>query len=712
MNYNLLQNNGKFDSGVHSISEKQLLALDAMSKLANQFSNKPDFDKLISTLLLTLSGQFTVSDLFTLLKKPGFHDDKSAYIASGRFKGNKFLKSLKLSQEIRRYFHQHENCCKVSELETHEYDADFHAVLQSQQVEIICPIKHGDNLIGVIGMGKRVTKKDFEKRDIELFSTFINTITPLIASSYHFWELTHLSSWYLDILNNVNQGVFVFGDKYLLKNINKAGFNILKTFMPQLTLAISLQKMSIAEIFPEKIFKNWVVQFSSEISKTDSNKITDLVASAGGLRQEYDAFIRKISGDTGYEENIIITLDDITERKKAERQEKKLQDQLERAQRMESLGILAGGVAHDLNNMLGPLVGYPELMLMKLPEDSPLRKQVKIIGRSAKDAADVIQDLLTLARRGRYEMVATDFNEVIKNYLESPGFIELSRSHPNVEIKLNLAENIRFIQGSAAHLVKVVMNLIINAYDAMAEGGTLTIETMQENLKSLPGGYDEIENRDYIIMRVRDTGMGMDLKDIERIFEPYFSRKKMGSSGSGLGLSVVYGIVKDHKGYYDISSEIGKGTKFMVFFPVVDKLEKSNIEVNDFSGNEKVLVVDDIEEMRDLASALISSFGYTVKTAKNGHEAIEYLGKNDIDIVVIDMIMEKGFDGLDTYREILKIHAAQKAVIMSGYSSTERVEKMQELGAGKYIKKPFSRDMLGQAIREELDRKSVNHNPA
>jgi len=362
--------------------------------------------------------------------------------------------------------------------------------------------------------------------------------------------------------------------------------------------------------------------------------------------------------------------------------------------------------------MLGPLVGYPELMLMKLPEDSPLRKQIKIMGRSARDAADVIQDLLTLARRGRYEMMPTDLNEVIENYLDSPSFIQLSESHSNVEKKINLTENIGPIQGSAAHLAKVVMNLIVNAYDAMPDGGEITISTTQENLTSLPSGYSKIEHRDYIVMRVSDTGIGMDLKDKERIFEPYFSKKKMGSSGSGLGLSVVYGIVMDHKGYYDIISKIGKGAEFMIFFPVVDKLEKNNEEISDFSGNEKVLVVDDVEEVRDLASALISSYGYTVKTAKNGHEAIEYLEKNEIDLLVIDMIMEKGFDGLDTYKEILKIHTAQRAVIISGYSSTSRVEKMQELGAGKYIKKPFTREILGQSIREELDRKLVPGNPS
>ncbi len=395
---------------------------------------------------------------------------------------------------------------------------------------------------------------------------------------------------------------------------------------------------------------------------------------------------------------------DITERRCAEQQQRELKAKLDRAERMESLGILAGGVAHDLNNMLGPMVGYSDLLLMKLDEGDPIRKQVQRIGKSAQDAADVIQDLLTLARRGRYEMIPTNLNDVVEAYLDSPGFNQLTESRPTIKVETRLDPSLANFMGSAPHLHKAVMNLVINAFDAMPNGGSLVIETVQQNLEKLIGGYEGIEAGDYVILRVGDTGIGIDPKDCGKIFEPYYSKKKMGSSGSGLGLAVVYGIVKDHKGYYDIFSSIGQGAEFVIYLPVTRKEipDLTDPQV-DYHGTETILVVDDFEEQRQIAGDLLSSMGYQVSTVINGHDAVNYLANHKIDLVVLDMIMEKGFDGLDTYREILKIHPEQKAIIVSGFSATERANEMQRLGAGPYIKKPYTLKEIAKAIREELD---------
>lgn len=396
----------------------------------------------------------------------------------------------------------------------------------------------------------------------------------------------------------------------------------------------------------------------------------------------------------------------VIERNFAAGQNQELRRKLERAQRMESLGILAGGVAHDLNNMLGPLVGYPELVLRKLPDDSPVRKQIERIGRAAKDAADVIQDLLTLARRGRFETTVTHVNDVIDQYLDSPSYRKLAATRPDVEVHLNFDQGIECIIGSAPHLSKVFMNLIVNAFDAMPNGGHLTIETSQKYLKNLLGGHDKIPPQQYIIMRVRDTGTGIAEEDLGRIFEPYYSKKHMGSSGSGLGLAIVYGIVKDHKGYYDVFSKVGEGTEFVLYFPVApEEALKPVVDVkSSINGDESILIVDDSDEQRDLADVLLSNLGYDVTTVENGRAAVEYLKTHHAELVVMDMIMEAGFDGLDTYREIIKSKPGQKAVIVSGYSATERVVAMQELGAGGYVRKPYTQTDLGRAVRDELDR--------
>jgi len=183
----------------------------------------------------------------------------------------------------------------------------------------------------------------------------------------------------------------------------------------------------------------------------------------------------------------------------------------------------------------------------------------------------------------------------------------------------------------------------------------------------------------------------------------------MGRSGSGLGLSVVYGIVKDHKAYYDVFSEVGVGTRFVLYFPATQRLpEIEKSESGAITGNEKILVVDDVEEQRDLAAKILSGLGYHVTVASGGREAFQYLKVHRVDLVILDMIMEDGYDGLDTYREMLRVRPDLKAVIMSGYSSTDRVRLMQELGAGPYVRKPFTRETIGRAVRQELDREPIS----
>jgi CheY-like chemotaxis protein len=372
---------------------------------------------------------------------------------------------------------------------------------------------------------------------------------------------------------------------------------------------------------------------------------------------------------------------------------------------MESLGVLAGGVAHDLNNMLGPLVGYPELILRKLPDDSPLRKQVQRMGNAAADAAEIIQDLLTLARRGRYEMGLIDLNEVIHNFLDSPTFTKLIEEKSQVEVEIELDESIRNMNGSSHQLSKVIMNLIVNAFDAISDQGRLIIRTREEDIEKLHCGHDKVKPGHYIVLSIEDNGMGIPAEDLSKIFEPYYSKKKMGRSGSGLGLSVVYGIVKDHKGYYDVVSTVGEGTQFILYFPIdLSGKETTRIAEIALEGAESILVVDDVEEQREMAAELLQSLGYQVTTVAGGQQAVEYLAENKVDLVVLDMIMEENWDGLTTFQEVQRLNPQQKAIIVSGFSPTDRVRSMQTLGAGAFLRKPYTLEAIGRAVRLELDR--------
>jgi signal transduction histidine kinase/ActR/RegA family two-component response regulator/sensor domain CHASE-containing protein len=396
---------------------------------------------------------------------------------------------------------------------------------------------------------------------------------------------------------------------------------------------------------------------------------------------------------------------DVTARISAETSKLQLQKQLEQAQRMESLGLLAGGVAHDLNNVLGPLVAYPEIIMEELPDDSPVRDDLVRMSKAAEHAASVIQDLLALARRGRYEMKALDLNEVVRAFVESIAHRDLAHKHPAVKLLLALADRPLYVCGSAPHLTKVIMNLVGNAYEATHPAGSVTIETSHCFIDRLLRQADGFEAGQYVVLRVRDTGPGIAPEDVAKIFEPYYSKKKMGRSGSGLGLAVVHGIVHDHEGFYDVDSNPGEGAEFILYFPISapELLVESAVSGN-IRGHERILVVDDDPEQRQMAVRLLSSLGYSSFAVSGAGEAMEFLQAQSADIVIMDMIMEPNPDGLDTYREILKIRPDQRAIIATGYCSTDRVTEMQRLGAGTCLAKPYTRDQIGLAIREELAR--------
>ena len=401
-------------------------------------------------------------------------------------------------------------------------------------------------------------------------------------------------------------------------------------------------------------------------------------------------------------------LRDITERVKSEEEKQKLQAQLQRAQKMETVGTLAGGVAHDLNNILSGLVSYPELLLLEIPEDSPLRKPILTIQKSGEKAAAIVQDLLTLARRGVTVTEVVNLNLIVSEYVKSPEHEKLISFHPGVHVRANLEADVLNILGSPAHLSKTVMNLVSNAAEAMTEGGIISISTENRYIDRPITGYDDVEEGDYVILTVSDTGVGILPTDMARIFEPFYTKKVMGRSGTGLGMAVVWGTVKDHKGYIDIQSAKGKGTTFSLYFPVTRKevaKDKALVSIDDYMGKgESILVVDDVEEQREIASKILKKLGYSVTSVSSGEEAAHCLKDSSADLLVLDMIMDPGIDGYETYKRILEFHPGQKAILVSGFSETKRVKKAQKLGAGAYVKKPFLLEKIGLAVRDELDK--------
>ena len=401
------------------------------------------------------------------------------------------------------------------------------------------------------------------------------------------------------------------------------------------------------------------------------------------------------------------TLKDITEKKRAEEEKRAIEKKLQQSKKMEAICTLAGGVAHDLNNILSGVVSYPELLLMDLPDDSPLKEPILTIQKSGERAAAIVQDLLTLARRNVAIKAAIDLNQIVDEYLGSPEFAKLSTFHPLVKVDCHLSNTPLVITGSPVHLSKTIMNLVSNAAEAMPDGGRITLSSKKEQISGeTASGNADNRRSSFASLKVTDEGVGISAKDMERIFEPFYTKKVMGRSGTGLGMAVVWGTVKDHKGHIEVTSTEGKGTTFSLYLPLSSEKEPEKevpFVMDTLMGSgQRILIVDDVQEQREIASAMLNRFGYRTAAVASGEEAVDYLKVHFADLVILDMIMDPGIDGLETYRRIEAFKPGQKAIVASGYSETDRMKSLNRMGVRDYLKKPYSLENVGRIVKKAL----------
>jgi signal transduction histidine kinase/CheY-like chemotaxis protein len=418
-----------------------------------------------------------------------------------------------------------------------------------------------------------------------------------------------------------------------------------------------------------------------------------------------------IRDPSGAPQKLIGVIQDVSDRKAAERKRRELEEKLARSQKMESLGLLAGGVAHDLNNVLSGMVGYPDMLLRELPPASPLAKPLQRIQQSGQKAAAIVQDLLTLARRGVSNHKVLNLNQLMTEFMESPEQADIQARHPRISFETTCDPVLQNIKGSAVHLKKTIMNLISNAAEALTNNsGRVQIRTENYHVGENVKGNNEIPHGDYVVLHVQDNGIGICEEDLSKIFEPFYTKKKMGRSGTGLGMSVVWGTVQDHNGYIHIDSTEGVGTNVTTYLPASRKpvaIQKCEVPPDAYLGQgETILVVDDVLEQRELAQSLLAGLGYAVHTAVGGEAALDFLSNRPVDLVILDMIMDPGIDGLETYARILESYPDQRAIIVSGFSETDRVRGAQRLGAEVYVKKPYTIEKLGLAVRQALSRQA------
>ena len=385
---------------------------------------------------------------------------------------------------------------------------------------------------------------------------------------------------------------------------------------------------------------------------------------------------------------------------------KQLEKQLLRAQKMEAIGTLAAGVAHDLNNILSGIVSYPDLLLMQVDQQSPMHNQLKVIQQSGEKAAAIVQDMLTLGRRGVINYSSLNLKTVIEEYLQSAGFMTLKRHYANVRLETRFSVASGWIQGSESQLGNCLMNLVANAAEAIYGGGIVTIELAGTILTEDRDGYVSIPAGNYVVLSIVDTGEGIADDDLEHIFEPFYTKKKMGRSGTGLGLAVVWGVIRDHRGFIDVIARAKQGTRFDLYFPAMKKsvTEAQTAEPADKAEDLKkwILVVDDVAEQREVGVALLQALGYRAEATSSGEAALELIKNQPIDLLLLDMVMDPGIDGLETYQRALKINPQLKAIIASGYTKSERVDKALALGASGFLRKPYRLGDLAKALGSAL----------
>jgi two-component system cell cycle sensor histidine kinase/response regulator CckA len=436
----------------------------------------------------------------------------------------------------------------------------------------------------------------------------------------------------------------------------------------------------------------------------DENKEFQALYEATLVRKDGEKRCCKISVSLikGLDENVktMFQVIDITDQLKAEKEKKQLEVQLLHAQKMEAIGTLAGGIAHDFNNLLMAIQGRISLMLLHTSSDHPHYEHIREIGNTIKSAANLTKQILGFARAGKYEVKPACPNDLVEKSIQI-----FSRTNKGIRIEKKYEKNVSAIEVDPGQIEQVLLNLFVNAGQAMPEGGDLFLQTENVILKPKYCKPFEVPPGNYVKISVTDTGIGMDKKLMDRIFEPFFTTKEVGK-GTGLGLASAYGIIKNHNGIIRVYSEKNCGSTFNVYLPAskkqVPRKKESRLELT--RGNETILIVDDEEGPIEVAELMLKELGYEVIRAKSGKEATELVNKNmnKLDMVILDMVMPE-MSGSETYDRLKEINPGIKVLLSSGYSANIMTEEILKRGCNGFIQKPFDITQLSRKVREVLD---------
>ena len=537
------------------------------------------------------------------------------------------------------------------------------------------------------------------------------------ASKKNYWEFNQLSqafnymmknikdaeehSRYKELFENVDDAVYILDQEGNIVEANEAAYSQLGYSRDDFF------KLNLTRIMPQEHANSIVEQLGHGGLKKITMETSHHTTRGQAIAVEIHSRAITYRG-----RNVILNVArDISQRIEAEEEKKRLEAQLTHAQKMEAIGTLAGGVAHDFNNLLMGIQGYLSLMRLDTEPDHPHDKYLQGIEENVGSAANLTEQLLGFARKGKYTPRPTNLNDIVEKSTRM-----FTRTRKEITVVKRTEEKIWNVEIDRGQIEQVLINLYLNAWHAMPDGGDLFIQTENVVLSTEYCQPYELPGGPYVKVSVTDTGIGMNQKTMNRIFEPFFTTKEVGK-GTGLGLASAYGIIKNHNGIIRVYSEMGHGTTFTIYLPVSEAEEviSEEIKTDMVKGTETVLLVDDEEGPIMVEELMLKELGYRVMPARSGREAIELYRKhkNIFDLVALDMIMPE-MSGKETYERLKEIDPDVKVLLVSGYSLNKQVEELMDLGCNGFIQKPFDILQLSQKIREVLmlARREVKSNQA
>ena len=558
------------------------------------------------------------------------------------------------------------------------------------------PLIIQDEVIGVMAAQRYAEPHSYERIDLDIMISVSDQIALAIERKRNEQTIIANEKRYRNIIESIQDGYY---------EIDLRGNILLANHATCLLLGVE-EKTIIGSNVSQYLSKRALLQlppvYNAVIKRGQPTGTIEFeLHLPAGSKRYVETVVSGIRADNGEVTGFRGIARDVTERKKTEQLQKEFREKMQQAQRLESLGTLAGGIAHDFNNLLMGIQGRVELMLINLAQDHPHYGQLKSIEEYTKSAAGLTARLLGFARGGKYEVRPVDLNAVVEKSIRM-----FARTKKEITLKTRLSKHLPAVEADAGQLEQVLINLLVNGAQAIAVQGTITVSTDIEVMSEARARYFNLAAGRYVKVSIADNGMGMNQATMDRIFEPFFTTKKKGY-GTGLGLAMVYGILRNHSGAITVESTIGEGSTFTFFLPATaeDSIAETTGAICLEEGVETILLVDDEEMIIEVGREMLMALGYKVLVAGTGHDAIQmYAEKMDgIHLVIIDMIMPQ-MGGGELFDNLKKINPDVRVLLSSGYSIDGQAQEILERGCRGFIQKPFSISKLSIKLREVLGR--------